>query len=82
MIPPADLEVASERGLRFQVCRKTKSGAKWNAVFETQDLGVAVSRAQAERDYEVAVFVVTDSGGFQYWTSRHPEVFNSDVIHV
>jgi hypothetical protein len=82
MIPPADVAIAVERGLRFQVCRKAKRGAQWVAGFETQDLAGAVSRARTENDYEVAVFVVTDTGGFQYWTSRHPEVFNSDVIHV
>jgi hypothetical protein len=75
-----DIESARRQRLRFKVSRKEQRGAPWLGVFEGEDLEEALSRARAETAYEAAVFVVTNSGGFIYWTSAAPDVFNSTVV--
>lgn len=80
MRPHSDVEMAKRRGLRFYVSRKAKRGGPWERLFATGDLDEALSRAQATHDHEVAVFVESQFGGFLYWTSKHPETFNSVVI--
>jgi len=50
--------------------------------FVTDDLDVALERARSEPDFETAVFVEAAAGGFLYWTSKHPDVFNSSVLEI
>jgi hypothetical protein len=80
MRPIEDLDIARRRHLRFYVSRKHQQGAPWVRAFVTDDLDAALERARTEQDFETAVFVETASGGFLYWTSGHPEVFNSSVL--
>lgn len=76
-----DLEIARQRGLRFYVCRKEARGTRWiHLTEETEELESAIKRAKAEVAHEVAIFIETDTGGFQYWTSRFPDAFNSTVL--
>jgi hypothetical protein len=82
MRPNEDIDLARKRRLRFYVSRKEKKGAPWAKTFVTEELDLALEHARAESDYEVAVFVETASGGFIYWTSKHPEVFNSTVLEI
>jgi hypothetical protein len=82
MRPNEDIDIARRRHLRFYVSRKEKRGAPWTKTFATEDIDLALERARTEDDYEVAVFVETASGGFIYWTSKHPDVFNSTVLEI
>lgn len=82
MRPNEDIDIARRRQLRFYVSRKEKRGALWAKTFVTEDLDLALQRARDGSGYEVAVFVETGSGGFIYWTSKHPEVFNSTVLDI
>jgi len=50
--------------------------------FATDDLDAALERARSEREFETAVFMEAAAGGFLYWTSKHPEVFNSSVLEI
>ena len=82
MRPSQDVDIARRRQLRFYVSRKEKRGAPWTKTFATEDIDLALERARIEAHYEVAVFVETASGGFIYWTSQHPDVFNSTVLEI
>jgi hypothetical protein len=80
LLPLEDIDVARSRGLEFSVARKANRGAPWKTVFSVDCLQTALDRARAEEDYEVAIFLETRLGGFIYWTSKHPDVFNSSVL--
>ena len=82
MRPRDDMDIARRRQLQFYVARKAKRGAQWIKTSVTGDIDVALERAHTEDDYEVAVFVATTSGGFIYWTSEHPDVYNSSVLEA
>jgi hypothetical protein len=82
MRPSEDIDIARRRHLRFYVSRKHRQGAPWARTFVTDDLDAALERARAEQGFETAVFVESASGGFLYWTSKHPEVFNSSVLEI
>ncbi|RKI74681.1 hypothetical protein D7X55_01765 [Corallococcus sp. AB049A] len=75
-----DAERARELGLRFYVATKEKQGARWSTFFESGDLEEALRAGREKSAFEVAVFVATASGGFVYWTSRSPDVFNASVL--
>jgi hypothetical protein len=73
-----DRAAAKARGHWFTVATKEKRGARWVDVHsEIADLHEAMIRARSLHAYEVSVFV---RGGYIYWTTAHPEVFNSTVI--
>ena len=43
-------------------------------------LDEALSRARATTAFETAVFANSESGGFMYWTSKHPDCLNTTVL--
>jgi hypothetical protein len=75
-----DRALAREKGHRFDVARKDGRGMRWTDVeLNISDLHDAMVLAHACKAYETGVSV---QGGFLYWTSAHPEVFNSTVIKM
>lgn len=78
-----DAELAASLGLKFKVSRKEARGARWQTVEDNIDsLEYAVEKAKTIDDYESCVFVRQLSGGYIYWTSRHPDLLNSVVIKI
>ena len=76
----ADRAAAKSRGHLFSVATKEKRGARWIEVHtEIDDLHAAMMPAQNLLAYEVGIFV---NGGFIYWTSIHPDLFNSTAINL
>jgi len=77
----ADREAAQQRGYRFFVAQKTERGARWQRVREDiADLHDAIVHARSLTAYDVAVFVVRTGGGYVYWRSRQPDVYNTTII--
>ena len=83
-IPHKDIEMAQEQGLFFKVAAKGGRGQKWQYVGDgTHSLEVAVARAREMSGYESAVFLAAkNGGGYLYWSSLSPELFNSTVIEL
>ncbi|WP_147443431.1 MULTISPECIES: hypothetical protein [unclassified Corallococcus] len=75
-----DAELARQRGYRFYVSRKEQRGGRWLKVYEGEMLEEALRVGREAKAFEVAVFLETAHGGFVYWTSKHPDVFNSSVL--
>ena len=78
-----DAKHARKRGLTFEVVSKAGRGKRWETVeANISDLERAIQLARSLGGYESGVF--TDGpyplGGFLYWTSKRPEVYNSTVI--
>jgi hypothetical protein len=72
-----DRALAREKGDRFHVARKEGRGMPWRDIAEDiVDLHDAMTLADATQCYETGVFM----DGFLYWTSAHPDVFNSTVL--
>lgn len=78
--PEEDFQLASQRRLTFYVGEKMKRGSPWLEILRTTDLTEALTRAQQIVNDEAGVLVETRHGGFIYWTSLHPDVFNSTVL--
>jgi hypothetical protein len=81
--PEADVLCARSRAMTFEALKKSARGQRWEVMQSSlNDLVVAVDFARAFHAYESAVFTEgpTPLGGFQYWTSRAPDLFNSTVI--
>lgn len=79
----ADAKTATDRGMRFRICRKESPGSPWIAVVDdVGDLRLAVQQARELEAFETAVFTAGPGvlAGFLYWTSRFPEVLNTTVI--
>lgn len=75
-----DRALAHERGHRFDIARKDGRGTRWIEIERNvADLHDAMVLARDTKAYETGVFV---QGGFLYWTSVHPEIFNSTVIEM
>jgi hypothetical protein len=77
-VPDDDITESIRLGLTFKVAQKPGRHERWESVRS----GIAspaesVEYARQVSAWEVAVFT---SEGFQYWSSRHPECFNSPVI--
>src|SRR5712692_4399926 len=77
-VPENHIADALHHGLTFKVLQKPARNQRW----ETMQSGCAspaeaVGYARQASAWEVAVFT---SEGFEYWSSRHPECFNSSVI--
>jgi hypothetical protein len=78
-VPAEDIAAAERHGLTFTVEQKAGRGQRWEDVrADIASPAEAVEHAHGITAWEVAVFT---SDGFQYWSSRHPDCFNSDVIH-
>ncbi len=77
-----DISRAASKRLRFWVAQKAGQGQRWIPVMdETEDLGGALEFARGFEAYEVAVFVVTETGsGVFYWTSLTPGLLNRTVL--
>ena len=74
-----DRALAHERGHRFDVATKDGRGKRWIEIDRSiADLHDAMVLARDTKAYETGVFLQ----GFLYWTSIHPEVFNSTVIEL
>ena len=78
MTPRNDLIEATQRARRFYVCRK-ESGRWVRCSRETLELAAALDRCLAEES-GAAVFMASKSGGFIYWASDKPDLFNSSVL--
>ena len=80
--PPEDIVVARERRLVFEVVIKDQQGGAWETHSLHQgDLVEAFSFAVAVHDpFEVGIFMNTSAGGFKYWSSLKPLLFNSTVV--
>ena len=77
----ADRQAALRRGYRFFVAQKVERGSRWQHVRDDiADLHEAIVHAQSLTAHEVAVFVVRTGGGYIYWSSRQPDVYNTTVI--
>lgn len=50
------------------------------SVLETSELDLALVHARNCIAFEVAVFVVTPTGGMLYWTTTFPETFNTPAL--
>ena len=86
-LPREDIHVAHRSGrITFSVATKDRKGAPWaDHVAGIRDLRAAFADARATTGdvYESGVFVhFEQSGGFLYWTSIAPEVFNSSVLRL
>jgi len=78
-----DRQIAHERGYRFFVAQKTERGGRWQHMRDDiADLHEAIVHARSLTAYEVAVFVVRTGGGYIYWSSRQPDVYNTTVITI
>lgn len=84
-IPVADCALTIENNLTFSVKKKNLPRGIWILVCETQNLQEAVIKAMEILSSDASVvqtgvFVETESGGFIYWGSDSPELFNSVVL--
>ena len=76
-----DQPIATEKGLTFTVAKKEKKGAPWVDLKENiENLLEAFQFSISVESFEVAIFVVYKFGGIHYWSSRHPEIFNSGAL--
>ncbi len=71
-----DAKIVRECGLNVRVAKRDAQGARWETVAELHDLEEAVAVAAEVDARQSAVFV----GGYFYWTSDDPDVFNSGVL--
>ncbi len=80
--PQNDLEAAAANRLVFSVCRKAVPRGTWLTVLEGLSLEEAMlaTRAHLASSSEVGVFVERRTGGFLYWSSLTPELFNSTAV--
>jgi hypothetical protein len=73
-----DRTLARNRGHFFSVASKDGRGMPWQEVSrDIDDLDEAIRLARALEVYEAGVFA---HGRFLYWTSAHPDLFNSTVL--
>jgi hypothetical protein len=78
MILTEDEQLASRYGLTFKVMRKAGRGQQWEMVEPSlNSLFDAVEKARQIDAWEAAVYT---SEGYQYWSSRAPDYFNSSVV--
>ncbi len=71
-----DAKIVRECGLNVRVAKRDAQGARWETVAELHDLEEAVAVAAEVDARQLAVFV----GGYFYWTSDDPDLFNSDDL--
>lgn len=77
MAPETDIAAAAEHRRQFYVSRKIEK--RWSRVSDSVfDLQDAMEFALLYED--AAVFMTTDSGGFIYWSSKNPSIYNSSII--
>jgi hypothetical protein len=76
--PDDDLTLALQYGITFTIAQKAEHGQAWQTVAANiPSLGQAFTQAQHLRAWEVQI---ATTQGFQYWSSRTPDLFNSTVI--
>ena len=77
-----DGALAAAKGITFSISTKDGKAKPWIEVQSGLiDLPMAIADAGRIQCFEVAIFaVLRKSGGFFYWSSRHPNLFGSDVI--
>jgi hypothetical protein len=82
-VPEADIELAERRGLRFEVCLKRIPRGQWTTLVGGLHLRAAVEYAEQQRSHfaEVGVLTQTQRGGFIYWVSSAPDLYNSTVLN-
>lgn len=80
LVPADDLAFAAEHGLTFCACVKHRRGGRWEDSLANVPIESAYERALSDTAFERAVFVVNPNGRSLYWSSRDPDVFNSDAI--
>ena len=79
----SDRLTAQNRGYLFFVAVKAEHGSQWAHVRdEIADLDEAMALARSQTAFEAAVYVVRTGGGYIYWSSRHPDVYNATVIEL
>lgn len=76
-IPKSDIELADRLNQTFNIFQKTGKNTSWNIIEKGITLIEAMSKVKEANTLETGVF--TQSGKI-YWTSKLPELFNSDVI--
>ena len=80
-IPPEDLMLAQSRGLRFEVTGRFKRGQQWELVEKDIESLERAFEVTTKSTYpEVAVWVMTKTGGKRYWGSHMPDLYNSLVL--
>lgn len=80
-IPQDDLKAAQERSLQFKVTKRDKPRARWETVEAgIPDLAEAYAKALALEFYQSAIWLMTEFGNFQYWSSDDPDLFNSTIL--
>lgn len=78
-----DAERARQLGLTFAVAVEAGRGQPWRKVRESiEALRAAVQLATDERAWEAGVLTdgPSHAAGSLYWTSRHPNLWNSTVV--
>ena len=79
-----DTEHAKLRGMTFKVVSKPGQGQRWQTIGQpVDDLSEAVALAKKVDAWESGVFTAGPEklAGFKYWSSHHPDLFNSIVVY-
>ena len=80
-----DARQAELRGMTFKVVSKPAQGKRWETVGPpVHDLSKAVALAKEIDAWESGVFTAGPGklAGYLYWSSHHPDLFNSSVIYL
>ena len=78
-VPEDDISLAAKKTMTFQVTVKHGWKQRWETVQTGMvSLNDALLLAASQESWDAGVF--TDDG-LLYWTKRHPDLFNSTVIH-
>ncbi len=82
-IPNNDIKVSIERQLTFEVTVRDKPGRKWE-ILRTgiNNLEDAIQLAFGNSSQEKCVWYLSNSGGYSYWKSTSPNLFNSSVLEL